>query len=150
MKKLGLLTERPESLKEYSGGTSGPFSPGGSGPQPHRSHHLRPRVPAQHDNAVPIPSSGNWARQTPSQAALPSTPKRARAAPLKPKPRPSRQDALEILSRDVHAILNKITPQTFDKLSDKLLRLNIESDALLEKVLHHFTHVLIILITKAA
>ena len=59
-----------------------------------------------------------------------------------PEPKPKRQlrqDPVENMAREVNSILNKITPQTFDKLTHRLLLLPIENDAVLEKVNEHGT-----------
>jgi len=44
-------------------------------------------------------------------------------------------DPMELLTIDVKSILNKITPQTFEKLSEQMLHLNVTNTAMLDKVI---------------
>jgi hypothetical protein len=42
---------------------------------------------------------------------------------------------MELLTIEVKSILNKITPQTFEKLSEQMLHLNVTNTAMLDKVI---------------
>jgi len=55
--------------------------------------------------------------------------------PAGPMPKKVITDPLEILSRDVQAILNKITPQTFDKLTAQLCEIPVDTNAMLDKLI---------------
>ena len=53
-----------------------------------------------------------------------------------PAPRRVITDPVEQLKRDVKAILNKITPQTFTKLSQQLCDMNLPTVAMLDTMIH--------------
>lgn len=78
--------------------------------------------------------AGEWQRD--KQLDRPAESRGGRRQKRAPEPKPKRPptDPVEQLSRDVHSILNKITPQTFDKLTAQLQALRIEDNTSLEKV----------------
>lgn len=61
---------------------------------------------------------------------------RGRKPPAGPMPKKVISDPAEKLSREVQDILNKITPQTFEKLSAKLCELTIDTNELLDLMIH--------------
>ena len=52
-----------------------------------------------------------------------------------PMPKKQITDPVEIMTRDVQAILNKITPQTFQKLTMQLCEIPIDTNAMLDKLI---------------
>eukprot|EP01041_Mallomonas_annulata_P005669 gene5669-11442_t len=76
-------------------------------------------------SSVPVPGGG-------SQASLLPRVKGRQAAVAMPKKIIS--DPLEILTRDVQAILNKITPQTFEKLTAVLCEIPIDTNSMLDRL----------------
>lgn len=116
------------------GESSAPSTPhgksgGGSGWQ--KQHQS---VPRNRDGAPPAqggqgqqPDNG-WQRDAP----LPN--RKNKNAPAAPVPKKVITDPIEVLSSEVLTMLNKITPQTFEKLSKKFLELNIVNTAMLDKL----------------
>lgn len=90
------------------------------------------RVDRQPEPRVESPTpDGNGGGAGWSKEALPR-----RAPKPAPGPMPKKQvsDPLEKLSMDIIAILNKITPQTFDKLAQQILDTPLENTAMLDKL----------------
>lgn len=69
-----------------------------------------------------------------SKEALPSNARKVRAVPAGPMPKKVVSDPLEKLTLEVTAILNKITPQTFEKLSQQILDIKLEDTSQLDRV----------------
>eukprot|EP01038_Epipyxis_sp_PR26KG_P006076 gene6076-8367_t len=119
-------------------------------------------VPVSVDSPSHYPNKGGWAKQQQQpremkdsrdsndgnawkkEASLPPPPPTNNnqrnphnKKPLPPGPMPKKavSDPLEKLSLEVIAILNKITPQTFEKLSVQLLNLDVTNTAMLDKVI---------------
>jgi len=83
---------------------------------------------------------GSWQRGLAQQLPPPVQ----QQVPIRPKARPVPtvmpkkviSDPLEILTRDVQAVLNKITPQTFAKLTTQLCEIPIDTNAMLDRLIY--------------
>lgn len=63
-------------------------------------------------------------------------PSKKHRAPVPPMPKKVIEDPMEIVSRDAQEILNKITPQTFEKLTDKFGDIPVANYATLKLIAH--------------
>lgn len=72
------------------------------------------------DNMPPAPSSGNKHKKSNSNV---------------PMPKKQISDPMSLLATETMAILNKITPQSFEKLSQNMLTLNVQNIAQMSKVI---------------
>eukprot|EP01036_Dinobryon_divergens_P022184 gene22184-30424_t len=123
--------------------TQAPYQParGGLGQQQH-AYYPAP-APPSHANKDPS-ESGGWERKglpPPASASQQPTysqsPTAQQQAPVKQKIPLAKKitDPMELLSIEVKSILNKITPQTFEKLSVQMLTLDVSNTAMLDKVI---------------
>jgi hypothetical protein len=106
--------------------------------QIHRSVALRFTNSSQQGQAEKWKQPGsNFPQQNQSQSSHDNQKRhpnsRGAKRPVPPMPRKVITDPLEQMSRDVVAILNKITPQTFAKLTGKLRDIQIHNSAMLSK-----------------
>lgn len=84
------------------------------------------------------PSGGDrWDRGAKQGPVPTQDPRGGRGKKLPPMSRPMKEiaDPVEKLSNDVRAILNKITPQTFSKLTEQLCQIPIGTNAMLDKLI---------------
>lgn len=81
-------------------------------------------------NVVETVGGDGWGKE---QLPTP-TGRRGKNAPAGPMPKKVVSDPLEKLTMDVTAILNKITPQTFEKLSQQILDIKLEDTSMLDRV----------------
>lgn len=107
----------------------------GQGPQDGSG---RPRVPAE-GSAAGQHQHGDegWARSGPLPPLPPLAPRPAKASKGPTGPRPTKviADPIERLSFDVLSILNKITPQSFEKLTSKMCEIPVGTSAELDKMI---------------
>ena len=91
------------------------------------------------------PTVGNAGAQSWQRMSLPNIPPpslaqgqniRRQKTPSGPMPRKAITDPLEVMTRDVQAILNKITPQTFPKLTQQLCDMPLLNCTMLERLIH--------------
>eukprot|EP01039_Chlorochromonas_danica_P010250 gene10250-11345_t len=139
--KSELLSYRPAVL-EFNPATSlmGPIaSDGGGGGHGKQSGggwkggkgEREPRESGRGVNTVVENVGGDgWGKE---QLPTP-TGRRGKNAPAGPMPKKVVSDPLEKLTMDVTAILNKITPQTFEKLSQQILEIKLEDTSMLDRV----------------
>lgn len=124
--------------------TQAPYQParGGLGQQQH-GYYQHP-APPSHASKEPS-DSGGWERKgLPPPASAPQQPTYNNQSPTAQQQAPVKQkvplvkkitDPMELLSVEVKSILNKITPQTFEKLSVHMLTLDVSNTAMLDKVI---------------
>jgi hypothetical protein len=107
----------------------------GQGPQDGSG---RPRVPAEGQAAGQHQHGDEgWARSGPLPPLPPLAPRPAKASKGPTGPRPTKviADPIERLSFDVLSILNKITPQSFEKLTSKMCEIPVGTSAELDKMI---------------
>jgi len=123
---VNIIGESPLSLHTSSGGSmSGKMNSNsplwGKGKLVHsNSHH-------HHHQQQQPPVDSDWKRETAMSGQ-----NKAKKVPM---PKKVISDPFEVLSTECISILNKITPQTYDKLSQKILELNITNTAMLDKLI---------------
>jgi hypothetical protein len=85
----------------------------------------------------PNGNGGGWKREpsTPHSAGKKTRGNNNNNQPAGPMPKKVISDPMQLLATEATAILNKITPQTFEKLSLAMLSLNITNIAELDKVI---------------
>jgi hypothetical protein len=77
----------------------------------------------------------DWKRENPQNVPKNAPRSKQPPPPVPVMPRKVFTDAIEKLSSDIVAILNKITPQTFDKLCLKFVELEVSNTDMLDKVI---------------
>lgn len=75
-----------------------------------------------------------WAREAPLPPQSGGRKGKGGNGPATPVPKKVVTDPMELLTQEVLLLLNKITPQTYEKLSKKFLELNIQNTAMLDKL----------------
>ena len=146
------------AVQDGGGGGGSPYVKGqGSTIQTQASYQPARGGASQQHSYYPLPTppshvskessdSGGWERkgmpppQSQQQQQLPTysqSPTAQQQATLKPKVPLVKKvtDPMELLGVEVKSILNKITPQTFDKLSVQMLTLDVSNTAMLDKVI---------------
>eukprot|EP01035_Chromulina_nebulosa_P018907 gene18907-24710_t len=105
--------------------------------QHNQSNNIANRSSNYSNENVQFSEPNDWKRDaTPNQLVNPSVnPKNNRnrgVAP--PMPKKTITDPIEILTAEVRSILNKITPQTFEKLANNIKDMKITSSLLLDRL----------------
>jgi hypothetical protein len=102
-----------------------------------RSHHSSPQV---HGGSNPDRRKQSGSNNSPNHSGHPNDAhkrhpsSRGPKKPVPPMPKKVISDPLEQMSREAVAILNKITPQTFIKLTGKLSEIPIQNSSMLQKL----------------
>ena len=124
---------------EHTRSQNQPQPQGGWGKYPNQNQHRE----SSHSGKE-TQEGGGWERKFPQQAPQTSAAQSSyQSSQGTPQPMPKSKlpltkkisDPMELLSIEVKSILNKITPQTFEKLSLQMLSLDVRNTAMLDRVI---------------
>lgn len=130
--KIVVTSDNPQGAKNGPSGGKLPYAQqmsGQGGPEPRwkQGGYPQQQPSMQYDDK----QAAGWKRgqqQAPTQQQ-----RNPRRVPAPPMPKKVITDPVEVMTREVVAILNKITPQTFLKLTNQLADINILSSEMLER-----------------
>jgi len=136
--KAEILALRPQDKNitnplgiAYDNITSGDSNAGPSNPQKQSNWNKGPRG----GNDARQQDGDGWKRDSNLPPAPSSANKHKKQNSNVPMPKKVISNQMELLATETMAILNKITPQTFEKLSQGMLTLNVQNIAQMSKVI---------------